>query len=223
MLNKCQIDISQAFFLFSIFLFNLRKSGWPLGREMGRQSLPFPHAGREIPQKNFPSPMREGKLKFFFSRSEKWEENLFSFRKKSLILLILVDKNSFFHDFFSCGKGNSKKSLSFSHAKREIPQKSFPFPMEKGNWKKFLPASLSFPSRSPCRKSFECLSSYFKFFYLSWCFCSFSIMFKILFLVQIRMFFMNFTTFFIFSFVLNSVRNITKIFMFFFNSLCSLI
>ena len=112
--------------------------GWPLRREMGRQSLPFPHAGREIPQKNFPSPMREGKLKFFFSRSGKWEKNLFPFHKKSLILLILVDKNSFFSDFFSCEKRNSKKisflptcekenspkKLLFSHEGREIEKKS---------------------------------------------------------------------------------------------------
>ena len=94
---------------------------------MGKQSLPFPHAGREIPQKNSPSPIGEGKLKYFFSRSGKWEKNLFPFHKKSLILLILVGKNSFFSDFFSCGKGNSKKSLSFPHAGREIPQKKFRF------------------------------------------------------------------------------------------------
>ena len=33
-------------------------------------------------------------------------------------------------------KGNSKKSLLFPHAKREIPQKNFPFLMGKGKLKK---------------------------------------------------------------------------------------
>ena len=47
------------------------------------------------------------------------------FSQKSRTSLILVDKNSFFHDFFPCGKGNSKKKfLSFSHVGREIPQKN---------------------------------------------------------------------------------------------------
>ena len=92
---------------------------------MKRQSLPFPHAGREIPQKRFPFPMGEGKFFWIISRSGKWEENLFSSHKKSLILLFLIGKNSFFHDFFSCAKGNSKKSLPFSHVRREIEKKFF--------------------------------------------------------------------------------------------------
>ena len=71
----------------------------------------------------FHSHKREGKLNFFSSRSGKWKKNLFSFHKKSLILLILVGKNSFFSDFFSCEKGNSKKSLSFPNAGRKIEKK----------------------------------------------------------------------------------------------------
>ena len=78
------------------------------------------------------------KIEIFFSRSEKWKKNLFPFYTKSLILLILVDKNSFFSDFFSCEKGNSKKSLFFSHARREIPPKKFFLSWKKGNWKKNL-------------------------------------------------------------------------------------
>ena len=87
--------------------------GWSLRRKMKRQFLPFSHAGREI--------------EIFFSHSEKWEENFFPFRKKSLILLILVGKNVIFLDFFSCGKGN--------------PQKKSPFPMGEGKLKKKISRS----------------------------------------------------------------------------------
>ena len=58
---------------------------------MRKQSLFFPHVRREIPPKNLPSSMRKEKLKKKISLSEKWKKNLFSFFKKSLILLILVD------------------------------------------------------------------------------------------------------------------------------------
>ena len=88
--------------------------------------------GKGNPSKKFPFTQ----LKIFFSRSGKWKKNLFPSHKKSLILLILVGKNSFFSDFFSCEKGNSKKSLPFPHAEREIPQKNFPFSMKEGKLKK---------------------------------------------------------------------------------------
>ena len=100
------------------------------------------------PPKKFAFSHGGRKIEIFFPAVRSEKKNLFSFHKKSLIFLILVGKNSFFSDFFSCEKGNSKKSLSFSHAEREIPQKNFPSLMRKGKLKKN--SSLPFSPRSLC-------------------------------------------------------------------------
>ena len=107
-----------------------------VGKGNGKTISSLPTCGKGNPPKKFPFPHGGREIEIFFSRSGKWEKNLFPSHKKSLILLILVGKNSFFSDFFSCGKGNSKKSLPFPHAEREIPQKNFPSLMGEGKLKK---------------------------------------------------------------------------------------
>ena len=97
-------------------------------KENGKTISFLPTCGKGNPPKKFPSLMGEGKLKLLFSRSEKWKENLFPFHKKSLILLILVGKNSFFSDFFSCKKGREnwkkKSSREMRDAGSRIPSLS---------------------------------------------------------------------------------------------------
>ena len=80
--------------------------------------------GKENPKKS-PFSYKKRESEKIFIRSEKWKGNFISFHKKSLILFFLIDKNSFFHDFLSCKKRNSKKFLFFSHVNRKIPQKKF--------------------------------------------------------------------------------------------------
>ena len=69
---------------------------------------------------------------------------------------------------------------------------------------------------SDFRESFECFIAYFRFFHSFLCIFSFFTVFKIHFFVQIRVFFMNFNTFLIFSLILNNVRKVIEIFILFF-------